>query len=239
MGSVLENLRCLFWCWWVKMASLRQLKYIAQTASSTTLEKSRDLDAVRASIYEIAINAFMKEVLTLNRMHGVILAVREGVDDGVVTAASGSDDNAPPKMQQCAYRGLCTAADEGLAAIGLAYSEYARFHRYSLPASFGSLWLHEVRALRQQIDQITLGADWTANSAVASLQRYWFEKLLNPVESYINAEEASALGWDDRFFQVCGYEALQDKNNFKASLMLLGLLTSGALMGMRSSQAVP
>jgi hypothetical protein len=220
------------------MASLRQLKNIVQTARSTTLEKSRDLDAVRESIYEIAINAFMKEVLTLSRMRGVIQAVREGVDDGAVTA-SDSDANGLPKMQQCAYRGLCTAADEGLAAIGLAYSEYVRFHGQSLPVSFGSVWLHEVRGLRQQIAQITLGADWASNSAVAKLQCYWFEQLLNPVKSNINAEEVSALGWDDRFFQICGYEALRDKNATKASLMLLGLMTSGVLVGMRSSQAEP
>jgi hypothetical protein len=220
------------------MASLRQLQNIVQTARFTTLEKSRNLDAVRASIYEVAINAFMKEVLTLNRVRGVIQAVREGVDDGVVTA-SGSDGNALSKMQQGAYRGLCTAADECLTAIGLAYSEYVRFHGHSLPASFGSAWLHEVRGLRLQVDQITLGADWTSNSAVTGLQSYWFEQLLMPVRTNINAEELSALRWDDRFFQLCGYEAPREKNNSKASLMLLGLLANGTLLGLRSSQAVP
>jgi hypothetical protein len=220
------------------MASLQKLKNIVQTARFATLEKSQDLDAVRASIYEVAINAFMKEVLTLNRMRGVIQAVREGVDDGAVTA-SGFDGNALPKTLQCAYRGLCAAADEGLTAIGLAYSEYVRLHGHSLPASFGSEWLQEVRGFKRQVDQITLGADWTSNGVVTKLQCYWFEQLLHPVETNINAEEMSALRWDDRFFQVCGYETPRDKNNTKASLMLLGLLTSGALLGMRNFQAVP
>jgi hypothetical protein len=218
------------------MASLRHLQNIVQTARFTTLEKSPDLDAVRASIYEVAITALMKEVLTLDRMRSVIQAVREGVDDAA-GAASGSDGNALLKMQQCAYRGLCTAADECLTAIGLAYSEYVRFHGNSLPVSFGSAWLHEVRGLRQQVDQITLGADWASNSTVVGLQSYWFEQLFMPVKTYINAEEASALRWEDRFFQVCGFETLRGKSNVKASLMLLGLLTSGTLLGMRSSQA--
>lgn len=219
------------------MASSRKLQNLVQTARFTTLEKSRDLASVRTSIYDVARNAFMKEVLTLDRMRGVIQAVREGVDDGTV-AVPGFDGYALAERQQDAYRGLCTAADEGLTAIGLAYAEYVRFHGHYLPASFGSAWLHEVRELRRQIDQITLGADWTSNSAVTGLQSYWFEHLLKPVATNINAEEMSALRWDDRFFQLCGYDAPRDKSNATANLMLLGLLTNGALLGMHSSQAV-
>ncbi len=223
------------------MASLQKLQNLVQTARATTQEKPQNMDAVRASIYDVAIKAFMKEVLTLNRMRGVIQAVCEGVNDGTATAsgASESDGYALSRMQQGAYRGLCAAADEGLTAIGLAYSEYARLSGHSARAGFGSAWLHDVRAFKQQLDQITLGADWASNSAVTGLQSYWFEKLLNPETANTNAEEVSALDWDDRFFQVCGYEAERGKSNAKASLMLLGLLTNGTLLGIRRSYAVP
>ncbi|MGA8514748.1 MAG: hypothetical protein WB821_08245 [Burkholderiaceae bacterium] len=217
------------------MSSIFKLQDIVQTVRHTTQDISPNLDAVRASIYDVVMHAFMSEVLTLGRMNGVIRAVRKGVDDSKSTASDAAT-NTLTLTQLGAYRGLCRAADEGLTAVGLAYTDLLKFHGLSLSTDFEKLLLHETFRLKQQLEQVTFCADWHSNSQVTGLQSHWFAQLSVPLTPDFRAQEASVMPWSARFFQLCGYEPSMGKSDPHASLMLLGLFTSGVLTGLRSAQ---
>lgn len=217
------------------MSSIPKLQDIVQTVRCTTQGISPDIDTVRTSIYGVVMHAFMNEVLTLGRMNGVIRAVRKGLDYSKLTASH----KAPYSLtlaRQGAYRGLCCAADEGLTAVGLAYSDLLKFHGFSLPTDFGKLLLHETLGLKQQLEQVTLCADWNSNEQVTRMQEHWFEQLLIPLRPYPKSQETPVMSWSSRFFQICGYEPSRGKADPQASLMLLGLLTSGVLSGLCSDR---
>lgn len=220
------------------MSSFRKLQDIAQSARLATQEKSPDADALHASIYDVVMRAFMSEVLTLSRMNGVIEAVCKGVDDAAVSAA-GARRHAAVLAQREAYRGLCSAAGEGLTAVGLVYTEFFKFHESRMSTELGTALSREALVLRQQLEQVTRSADWYSNRQVTGLQAHWLGQLTEPVvPSSARREHASALSWQGRFFQTCGYEPTGSRpHDVRANLMLLGLLTSGALIVLRASRA--
>jgi hypothetical protein len=205
-------------------------------AVRTANVSSSDVDVLRRGIYDIAMHAFTSEVLTLGRMRSVITAVRVGVADSA-QSRSAMVDASLELAQQGAYQGLCTAALEGLTSAGLAYTEFLKFNYLNVADDFDQLLLHETLALKQQIDQVTLCADWLSNSNVVRLQLRGFSRLLQPEVSAIKQETESVLPWTDRFFQASGYAVARGKSNAQASLLLLGLLTSGVLSGLRGAQA--
>jgi hypothetical protein len=217
------------------MSSIYKLQDIVQTVRHTTQDIYPDIDAVRTSIYGVVMLAFKSEVLTLSRMNRVIRAVRKGVDDCKLTASQVASHELT-LARLGAYRGLCSAADEGLTAVGLAYTDLLKFHGFSLSTDFGKLLLHETLGLKQQIEQVTLCADWNSNGQVTQLQSHWFGQLLVPLKPDSKPQEAFVMPWSARFFQICGYEPLMGKSDPDASLMLLGLLTNGVLTGLRSDQ---
>jgi hypothetical protein len=217
------------------MVPIRRLQDVVHAVRTANVSAS-DVVALRRGVYDIAMHAFMSEVLTLGRMRSVIAAVRIGVAD----SAQSSSGMANPPMkfaQRGAYQGLCTAALEGLTSAGLAYTEFLKFNYLGVPADFDQMLSHETLALKQQIDQVTLCADWLSNSDVTRLQLRGFNQLLQPEVSGIQQDAESVLPWTDRFFQASGYAVVQGKSNAQASLLLLGLLTSGVLSGLRGAQA--
>jgi hypothetical protein len=213
------------------MSSIHKLQDIVQTVRHTTQDISPDIDAVRTSIYGIVMNAFTSKVLTLNRMNGVIRAVRKGVDDCKLTASQAAPHELT-LVRLGAYRGLCSAADEGLTAVGLAYIDLLKFHGFSLPTDFEKFLLHETLGLKQQLEQVTLCAEWNSNGQVTGLQAHWFEQLLIPLKPDSKPQEDSVMPWSARFFKICGYEPSGERSDPHANLMLLGLLTSGVLTGL-------
>jgi hypothetical protein len=220
------------------MSSLRKLQDIAHTARLATQEKSPDVDALHSSIYDVVMRAFMTEVLTLSRMNGVIHAVCKGVEDAAGASSAGAKKYAALTAQREAYRGLCSAAGEGLTAVGLVYTKFFRFHESRMSVELGAALSRETRILRQQLEQVTRSADWLSNSEVTALQAHWFEQLMEPfAPSPAQLERAPALSWEGRFFQTCGYEPSGRPHDVRANLMLLGLLTSGALIVLRASHA--
>lgn len=218
------------------MTSLRNLDDIEQTARRAAREQSPDLSALRSSIYDVVVHAFMNGVLTLDRMNSVIQAVRSGVDAGTLIAA-GWEDYTLAVARQEAYRGLCTAAGEALAAVGLACGEFFKLHGSNLSIEVGNALLQEALVLRQQLEQVTRGADWVSNIEVTSMQSRWFQELFEPSTSPAKQARASASPWSARFLQECGCEFPLAKNDTRACLMLLGLFTSGALVGVRALRA--
>jgi hypothetical protein len=222
------------------MASFKKLQDLVQTARRVARDNATSLDAVHVRIYDLAMHAFMSEVLTLGRMTRVVQAVRNGIEDSANQASdtyTSIEASSEAISQREAYRGLCTAANEGLTAAGLAYAELRKFSGTRLSAEFGKTLLPEILEYKQQLDQITIGANWFSNNQIKRLQTHWFDQLLHIEEQGSKQEKMSGLPWIDIFFQSCGYEAKTEKSEVQANLMLLGLITSGALIGLRASQA--
>lgn len=194
-----------------------------------------DLEASSVSIYDVAMYAFMSEVLTLGRMNSIINTVKKGID---VHKTMPLELRSPVPVLALveAYRGLCSASCEGLTAVGLAHTEFIKHHRFSLLDNFYTTFLHEISQLKAQIEQLTILSGWQLNAEVTSLQHHWFSQLLTPLTKNIQPNDLSAVPWCDQFFQICGFEKIKKNNkNLSSSFMLLGLFTSGALLGMRSS----
>ncbi len=218
------------------MASFKILQDLVQKARLAARDNVTSLDAVHVSIYDLAMHAFMNEVLTLARMTCVVQAVRLGIEDSASQAAdAGTSGNA---RSQCeAYRGLCTAANEGLTAASLAYAELRKFSGQNLSAEFSSTLLQEGLEFKRLLDQITIRANWLSNNRITRLQAHGFDQLLQLEEHGSKQEKVSAIPWSHVFFQSCGYETRFEKPDVQATLMLLGLITSGTLIGLRASQA--
>jgi hypothetical protein len=220
------------------MASFKKLQNLTQTARLVARDKASDLDAVHASIYDLAIHGFMSEVLTLGRMTRVVQAVSNGIKDSTNQTPDTNVSNEAMSLRE-AYRGLCAAATEGLAAAGLAHAEFRKFNGENLSTEFSKALLQEILAYKLQLDQITIEADWPPNNQINHLQVHWFSQFFQHiVEQDSKQEKRSGLHWNYVFFQLCGYEAKTEKSDIQANLMLLGLITSGALTGFRASQAI-
>jgi hypothetical protein len=218
------------------MASFKKLQDLTQTARLVAQDNASDLDAVHVSIYDLAMHAFMNEVLTLGRMIRVVQAVRQGIEDSE-NQTTGADNSTEATFQREAYRGLCKAATEALTAAGLASIELRKFSGENLSAEFGKTLWQAILQYKQQLDQITIEADWLSNNRIKGLQTHWFDQLIYIGQQGSEQEQMSTLPWNDIFFQSCGYKAKTEKSDVQANLMLLGLITSGALIGLRASQA--
>jgi hypothetical protein len=219
------------------MASFMKLQYLAHTASIVTLDKALGLDAVRKNIYDLAMHGFMGEVLTLGRMTRVVQAMRTGIEDSTNQAPS-ADASMEAVCKREAYRGLCAAATEGLAAVGLAHAQLRTFSGKKLPSEIGATLLDLCQKYKQQLDQINNGADWSFNRAITLQQSLWFDKLQYVDEQSPKQESLSAIPWSSAFFQACGYEVKAAKSDVESYLMLLGLITSGALVRIPTAQAL-
>lgn len=219
------------------MVSFKILQNLAQTAGLATRDNALGVDAVHARIYDLAVNAFMSEVLTLGRMTRVVQAVHDGIADSNIPSHD-KDVAGEARSQREAYRGLCAAATEGLAAAGLAHAQFCKFSGNHLSVELGNTLSQEILAYKQLLDHITTKTDWHSHSRINLLQEHWFGQLLQPVGKQ-GAKQAngSAIPWSDVFFQSCGYETKAENSGIQANLMLLGLITSGAFAAIRASQA--
>jgi hypothetical protein len=218
------------------MTSFRKLKGLAHTASFFMRDNTSGLDALHVSIYDLAIHGFMSEVLTIARMTRVVVAVRNGIDDST-HQASGANISIQALSQREAYRGLCTAATEGLTAVALAHVELRKFSGNSLSSEFAKALLQISMKYKQQLDLINARADWLSNRRIILKQSHWFDKLLYTQEQDSKKVSLSSMSWSSIFFQACGYEEKSAKSEVDSSLMLLGLITSGTLAGLRTVQA--
>jgi hypothetical protein len=218
------------------MVSSTTLQDISQTVHRTTGATPPDFEVLRSSIYDITMHAFLNEVLTLERMCSVIQAVCMGVAHNT-NAPTGGVADTQVLARRGAYQGLCTAAGLGLTAAGLAFTQFSQFHGTSLPAGVGRAMVDEALALKQQIDQVTRGAGWLSNGDVTQLQARAFEQLFRLSRTQTQRASESSISWAERVFRDSEYQALHATSQIRASLMLLGLLTSGVLTGLRASQA--
>jgi hypothetical protein len=219
------------------MASFKKIQDLAHTAILVARKASSDLDSVHKGIYDLAMHALMSEVLTLRRMTKVVESVRKGIED-ISDRASIADDSGKAKSQREACRGLCTAASEGLTAAGLGYVAMRKFSDNSLSVEFYNALLKVVLDYKRQLDQINMVANWSSDSRIMRLQMYWFDQLLHIEKQDLKQENMSAIPWSHVFFQSCGYEEKIAKNDVESNLMLLGLLTSGALVGLLADQTI-
>jgi hypothetical protein len=219
------------------MASLRELLNIEQKTRDTARGNFADLKVLHASIYALAIQAFRSEVLTLGRMTAVLQTMQKGIEDSA--ARSLETDLSKLSLSQIdAYRGLCRAACEGLTAAELAYAEFIKLNGMMVSEDFKTLVEQEALKLKQQVDQIVNFADWSSNTQIAVLQSHWFDQLSNIKTSNFKSNTESEMTWGSRFFQLCGCESVVEKNETLASLMLLGLITNGALAGLKNFQPI-
>jgi hypothetical protein len=218
------------------MPSFKELQDLAQNASVVTRDNASGLDAVRANIYDLAMHGFLSQVLTLGRLTRVVQALQSGIEDSTNHAPS-TDVFIEAIYKREAYRGLCTAATEGLTAAGLAHAQLRRLSGKRLSSKFSIALADLGRKYKQQLDQVNIAADWSSNRAITLQQSLWFDKLLYFDEPSLKQESTSAMPWSSMFFQACGYEEKTAKSHVESSLMLLGLITSGALVRIPTSDA--
>ncbi len=219
------------------MASSKNLQDLAHTAHLYARHNASGVNVVHVSIYDLAMHAFMSEVLTLGRISSVVLAVRNGIED-CKNQASGTTECSQVMFEREAYRGLCTAATEGLTAVGLAQGEFCKFTGKSLSKEFCKTLVQELMECKLQIDLVTTEADWPDGNRINRIQTHWFDQLFQHIEKENSKQEkTTAVPWSHVFFQSCGYEAKTERSDAQASLMLLGLISSGALIGLRASYA--
>jgi hypothetical protein len=217
------------------MASLRKLLYLVQKTRDAARGNFADVEVLHASIYALAIQAFMSEVLTLRRMTAVLQAMQKGIEDSAARSLE-TDLSEQALAQRDAYRGLCRAACEGLTAAGLAYAEFIKLNGVTVTAEFKQVIEQEALELMQQFDQVIYSAGWSSNTQIAFLKTHWLDQLGNIEDSNFKGGTASEIPWNSRFFQLCGYEPMIAKNEMQASFMLLGLITNGALAGLQNVQ---
>jgi hypothetical protein len=218
------------------MVSSTALQVVSQQVRVTTEASLPDFEILRSSIFDITMHAFVGEVLTLERMCSVIQAVCIGVADNT-NAPAGTAADTMVLAHRGAYQGLCSAAGLGLTAAGLAFMQFSRFHGTSLPAGVGKAMVDQALVLKQQIDQVTRYADWLSNGDVTQLQARAFEQLFRRGSTQTQRASESSVPWVDRVFRDSEFQPLHASNHIRASFMLLGLLTSGVLTGLRVDQA--
>lgn len=217
------------------MTSLKNLQATVHTTYLSANRNSTDFDTIHASIYNLVLHAFMSDVLTLSRMNSVIHTVQEGLND-FATIKNHLTSNMRPMAQRSAYRGLCNAACEGLAAVGLAHAEFIKRARFSTSANFNNVLAHETLQLKRQLDKITVLSDWQSEFDIKNIQIQWLKQLSIPTTTNLAQGEKSNLSWSDQFFQTCEFKAIKSSENLDAGFMLLGLFTSGVLAGMQIYQ---
>jgi hypothetical protein len=217
------------------MVSTTNLQGLVRTARFTTEFSCPDFDLLRSTIFNITMHAFMEEVLTLKRMCSVIQAVCIGVADNTNAPAGGAADTMV-LAHRGAYQGLCCAAGLGLTAAGLAFTQFSKFHGACLPAGVGKAMVDQALVLKQQIDQVTRYADWLSNGDVTQLQARAFEQLFRRGNTQTQRASESSVPWVERVFRDSGFQPLHAGNHIHASLILLGLLTSGVLTDLRVDQ---
>lgn len=215
------------------MNSSKDLQAILHATHMTASRNLTNLDAARASIYDLVMHAFISEVLTLARLNSVIQSVRDGINDFSTTK------NSPTSFmltmaQRSAYRGLYSAASEGLAASALAYSEFMKYSRFCVSKNFNKNMAYEVLQLKCQLDQITMLSGLQSNIGFQSVQMRYLQQLSIPIPANSTQDDKSVLSWPNQFFQICEFKAIKNSENLVAGSMLLGLFTSGVLAGMRS-----
>jgi hypothetical protein len=163
--------------------------------------------------------------------------VQNGIE-ACTSQASDTDASSQAIFEREAYRGLCTAATEGLTAVGLAQAEFCKFNDKRLSTEFRQTLWRETIECKQLIDQITIKADWSENDRITRIQTHWFDQILQHIEERDpKYENISAMPWSHLFFRSCGYEEKTEGNDVQATLMLLGLVSSGALIGLQASHA--
>jgi hypothetical protein len=225
-----------------KMISSKTLQSILETSNAFSDVSPDKFELLRKRIYEISMHAFQHDILTLTRMRSVIHTIHIGVTERAKASPNLINDNVE-NAQRYACQGLCSSAGIGLTAAGLAYTQFSKFYGPSLHADIGESLMRETLALKEQLDQVTRCAGWLTNTEVIRLQAHGFEQLMQPVVTHAKHVDESCISWPDRFFKNSGYKSLHAKSNASAksnanaSLMLLGLLTSGALIGLREAQA--
>lgn len=117
-------------------------------------------------------------------------------------------------VQQGAYKDLCSAACEGLIAVGLAYTEFMKNHRFSSAVNFYMTLSQDTLQLKAQIDQITMLSGWQLNSDVTELQVHWYSQILKPFASNIQCADISHAPWCDQFFQISGFKREKNKKTY-------------------------
>jgi hypothetical protein len=218
------------------MISSKTLKSMLERSYSLLSVSPDNFELLRKKIYEISMHALLQDVLTLARMRSVIQTINMGVIESAQASTSLADENAG-KAQRSACQGLCSAAGLGLSAAGIAFTQFSKFHGSMLPPEIGQALVLETQALKNQIDQVTRCAGWLTDPEVIRLQAHGFGQLMQPFDTGAKQADESLISWSDRFFQTGGYQPVHAKSNAHASLMLLGLLTSGALIGLLDVQA--
>lgn len=192
-----------------------------------------DIEVLHASIYALAMQAFRSEILTLSRMTVVLKEMQKGIED---TRSLDTNLSRLAQVQIGAYRGLCRAACEGLIAAELACAEFIKLNGVIVSADFKSVIDKEALELGHQFDQVLKQADCGSNTQISLLLTHWFERLSKFKTSNFKSNLSSDIPWGSRFFQLCGYASIVKEKETHANLMLLGLITNGALEGVQNFQ---
>ena len=215
------------------MVSLRKLLDLEQKTCDAARGNFADIEVLHASIYALARHAFRSETLTLGRMAVVLQEMQKGIED---TQSYEANLSRLAQVQIGAYRGLCRAACEGLIAAELACAEFIKLNGVIVSADFKSVIELEALELGHQFDQVINRADCGSNTQINLLQTHWFDRLRKFQTSNFKSNTVSETSWGNRFFQLCGYTSIVKKNEAQANLMLLGLITNGALGGVQNFQ---
>lgn len=219
------------------MISSKTLQSILEASDALSGVSTDNFELLRKKIFEISMHAFLHDILTLARMRSVIHTISMGVTDGAKSSLNLRHDNVV-RAQRSACQGLCSAAGLGLSAAGLALTQFSRFQGVMLPSDMGTALALEAHALKIQIDLVTQSAGWRNNTNVTRLQAHRFGQLMQPIGIHAQQADTSGISWPDQFFRDSGYKPFQSTSNTNASLVLLGLLTSGTLVGLLDAQAV-
>jgi hypothetical protein len=215
------------------MASQRKLFDLEQKTCDAARGNFADMEVLHASIYTLAMQAFRSNILTLSRMTVVLQEMQRGIED---TRSFETDLSRLAQVQIGAYRGLCRAACEGLIAADLACAEFIKLNGVIVTADFKNAINQEALELGRQFDQVINRADCGSNTQISLLLSHWFDRLNKFQTSNFTSNALSEMPWNDRFFQLCGFSSMVKNNETQANLMLLGLITNGALGGVKNFQ---
>lgn len=217
------------------MASQRKLFDLEQKTCDAARGNFADMEVLYASIYTLAMQAFRNETLTLGRMTVVLQDMHKGIED---TKSFEMNLSRLALVQRGAYRGLCRAACEGLIAAEMACAEFIKLNGAVVSADFKLAIEQASFGLKHQFDQVISCADWGSNTQISLLQIRWSDQLSRFQTSNFKGRTVVEMSWSQRFFQLCGCEgmAIEQEKETQANLLLLGLITNGALGGVQGSQ---
>lgn len=215
------------------MVSLRKLLNLEQRTCDAARVNFADIEVLYVSIYALAMQAFRSDTLTLSRMTVVLQEMQRGIED---TRSFESDLSRLAQVQIGAYRGLCRAACEGLIAADLACAEFIKLNGVVVSADFKNAIDQEALELGRQFDQVIDRADCGSNTQISLLLSHWSDQLNKLQTSNFTSSTLSEMPWNNRFFQLCGFSSMAENKDTQANLMLLGLITNGALGGVKNFQ---